>query len=99
VDEVNVMGTDKTLISFIYPKQNEELLQQLQAKNTTAFAMECIPRTLSRGQTFDALSSQANISGYRAVLEAAHEFGRFFAGQMTVRTHTRCVTYFMCLVS
>ena len=45
--------------------------------------MDCIPRTLSRGQSFDALSSQANIAGYRAVVEAANEFGRFFAGQMT----------------
>jgi NAD(P) transhydrogenase len=75
---------DKTLISFIYPKQNEELVKQLQTQKATVFAMDCIPRTLSRGQTYDALSSQANISGYRAVLEAANEFGRFFAGQMTV---------------
>lgn len=45
--------------------------------------MDCIPRTLSRGQTYDALSSQANITGYRAVIEASNEFGRFFAGQMT----------------
>jgi len=74
---------DKTLVSFIYPKQNEELVKQLQDQNATVFAMDCIPRTLSRGQTYDALSSQANISGYRAVLEAANEFGRFFAGQMT----------------
>ena len=70
-------------MSFIYPKQNEELVQQLQSNGATVFAMDCIPRTLSRGQTYDALSSQANISGYRAVLEAANEFGRFFAGQMT----------------
>jgi len=55
----------------------------LQEQKATAFAMDCIPRTLSRGQTYDALSSQANISGYRAVLEASNEFGRFFAGQMT----------------
>jgi NAD(P) transhydrogenase len=74
---------NKTLVSFIYPKQNEELVQQLQSNGATVFAMDCIPRTLSRGQTYDALSSQANISGYRAVLEAANEFGRFFAGQMT----------------
>jgi H+-translocating NAD(P) transhydrogenase len=74
---------DKALISFIYPKQNEALMKQLQDQNATAFAMDCIPRTLSRGQTYDALSSQANISGYRAVLEASNEFGRFFAGQMT----------------
>lgn len=58
-------------------------MEQLQKQGATAFAMDCIPRTLSRGQTYDALSSQANISGYRAVLEAANEFGRFFAGQMT----------------
>ena len=74
---------NRTLISFLYPKQNTDLLQQLQNQGATAFAMDCIPRTLSRGQTYDALSSQANISGYRAVLEAANEFGRFFAGQMT----------------
>jgi NAD(P) transhydrogenase len=60
-------------------------VKQLEAQKATVFAMDCIPRTLSRGQTYDALSSQANISGYRAVLEAANEFGRFFAGQMTVR--------------
>ena len=58
-------------------------MDQLAKQGATAFAMDCIPRTLSRGQTYDALSSQANISGYRAVLEAANEFGRFFAGQMT----------------
>lgn len=82
-DEVGQMGDGNTLISFLYPKQNEELIKQLQEKKATAFAMDCIPRTLSRGQTYDALSSQANISGYRAVLEASNEFGRFFAGQMT----------------
>jgi len=74
---------DRTIISFLYPKQNEELVKQLEEQKATAFAMDCIPRTLSRGQTYDALSSQANISGYRAVIEASNEFGRFFAGQMT----------------
>lgn len=74
---------DKTLLSFVYPAQNTELVEQLQKQKATVFAMDCIPRTLSRGQTFDALSSQANISGYRAVIEASNEFGRFFAGQMT----------------
>lgn len=73
----------RTIISFLYPRQNEGLVKQLQDQKATAFAMDCIPRTLSRGQTFDALSSQANISGYRAVLEASNVFGRFFAGQMT----------------
>lgn len=74
---------NRTLISFLWPKQNEGLVKQLEEQKATAFAMDCIPRTLSRGQTYDALSSQANISGYRAVLEASNEFGRFFAGQMT----------------
>jgi NAD(P) transhydrogenase alpha subunit len=77
------MLDNRTLISFLYPKQNEGLVKQLQEQKATAFAMDCIPRTLSRGQTYDALSSQANISGYRAVLEASNVFGRFFAGQMT----------------
>jgi len=74
---------DKTLISFLYPAQNKDLVKQLEDQKATVFAMDCIPRTLSRGQTYDALSSQANISGYRAVIEASNQFGRFFAGQMT----------------
>jgi len=74
---------DRTIISFLYPGQEKDLVKQLQDQKATAFAMDCIPRTLSRGQTYDALSSQANISGYRAVIEASNEFGRFFAGQMT----------------
>jgi len=81
-DEATAIG-NKTLISYLYPAQNPALLDQLAGQGTTAFAMDCIPRTLSRGQTYDALSSQANISGYRAVIEASNEFGRFFAGQMT----------------
>ena len=74
---------DRTIVSFLYPGQDKDLVKQLQDQKATAFAMDCIPRTLSRGQTYDALSSQANISGYRAVIEASNEFGRFFAGQMT----------------
>ena len=74
---------DRTLISYLYPGQNKDLVKQLEDQRATAFAMDCIPRTLSRGQTYDALSSQANIAGYRAVVEASNEFGRFFAGQMT----------------
>jgi NAD(P) transhydrogenase len=58
-------------------------MEQLKKQGATVFAMDCIPRTLSRGQTYDALSSQANIAGYRAVLEASNVFGRFLAGQMT----------------
>jgi len=77
------MLQDRTLISFLYPSINKDLVKQLEDQKATVFAMDCIPRTLSRGQTYDALSSQANISGYRAVIEASNEFGRFFAGQMT----------------
>ena len=74
---------DRTLISTLNPSVNEDLLEQLSKQGATAFALDCIPRMLSRGQTFDVLSSQANIAGYRAVVEASNVFGRFFAGQMT----------------
>merc|ERR1712055_1158246 len=65
-----------------YPGQNPELLDQLAKKRMTVFGMECVPR-ISRAQVFDALSSMANISGYRAVVEASNHFGRFFTGQIT----------------
>ena len=81
-EEAKLVG-DRMLLSFIWPAQNPDLMKQLQDQKATVFAMDCIPRTLSRGQAFDALSSQANIAGYRAVVEAANCFGRFFAGQMT----------------
>jgi len=74
---------DRTIISHIWPAQNKDLVKQLQDQKASVFAMDCIPRTLSRGQTYDVLSSQANISGYRAVIEASNQYGRFFAGQMT----------------
>lgn len=83
LEEVEAIGTSKTLLSFLHPAQNKDLIDALAANKTTAFAMDCIPRTLSRGQTYDALSSQANIAGYRAVIESSNEFGRFFSGQMT----------------
>ena len=73
----------RTLISLVYPQKNEALLSQLQKQGSTLFALDQIPRMLSRGQTFDVLSSQTNIIGYRAVVEAQQRFGRFFAGQMT----------------
>jgi len=74
---------NRTLVSFIQPSLNEPLMAQLQGQHSTVFAMDCIPRLVSRGQAYDALSSQANIAGYRAVIEAAHVFGRFFCGQTT----------------
>ncbi len=69
-------------MSFIWPAQNPELLKQLAAKKATVLAMDSVPR-ISRAQKLDALSSMANIAGYRAVIEAAHHFGRFFTGQIT----------------
>ncbi|EEC04253.1 NAD(P) transhydrogenase, putative [Ixodes scapularis] len=71
-----------TLISFLYPAQNRALLDELAKKRMTVFAMDAIPR-ISRAQVFDALSSMANIAGYKAVIEAANHFGRFFTGQIT----------------
>ncbi len=73
----------KTLFSMIQPAINTELYHTLTEQGTNIFALDCVPRMLSRGQSFDTLSSQANIAGYRAVIEAADAFPRFFAGQMT----------------
>jgi NAD(P) transhydrogenase subunit alpha len=81
-DEVSLMRQGGTLASFIWPAQNPELLQLLAAKGATVLAMDSVPR-ISRAQKLDALSSMANIGGYRAVIEAAHQFGRFFTGQIT----------------
>lgn len=82
VDEVELLKEGQTLISFIWPAQNEELMQRLAEKKVTVLAMDSVPR-ISRAQKMDALSSMANIGGYRAVVEAAQHFGRFFTGQIT----------------
>lgn len=80
--EVDRMHAGSRLISFIWPAQQPELMQQFASKQSTVLAMDCVPR-ISRAQKMDALTSMANIAGYRAVIEAAHHFGRFFTGQMT----------------
>ncbi|WP_396333359.1 Re/Si-specific NAD(P)(+) transhydrogenase subunit alpha [Burkholderia anthina] len=82
-DEVALMREGGTLIGFVWPAQNPELMQQLAAKRATVLAIDSLPRTLSRAQKMDALTSMASISGYRAVIEAAHAFGRFLNGQVT----------------
>jgi NAD(P) transhydrogenase subunit alpha len=82
VDEADLLREGACLISFIWPGQNPALLQRLSGKNRTVLAMDSVPR-ISRAQKLDALSSMANIAGYRAVIEAAHHFGRFFTGQIT----------------
>jgi len=81
-DEIPRLREGATLVSFIWPAQNPELLKELAARKATVLAMDSVPR-ISRAQKLDALSSMANIAGYRAVIEAAHEFGRFFTGSIT----------------
>jgi len=81
-EEIGMMREGTTLVSFIWPAQNPELMQRLAARKATVLAMDSVPR-ISRAQKLDALSSMANIAGYRAVIEAAHHFGRFFTGQIT----------------
>jgi len=80
--EEGKLRADQTLISFLAPGQNPELLKQLTESGGTALSMDSVPR-ISRAQKMDALSSMANIAGYRAIVEAAQHFGRFFTGQIT----------------
>ncbi|MBB3935697.1 Re/Si-specific NAD(P)(+) transhydrogenase subunit alpha [Aureimonas phyllosphaerae] len=80
--EVELVRSGQILISFLYPAQNAALLEALRAKGATVLAMDMVPR-ISRAQKMDALSSMANIAGYRAVIEAGNQFGRFFTGQIT----------------
>ncbi len=82
-EEVGLLREGGTLIGFIWPAQNPELMQQLTAKRATVLAIDALPRMLSRAQKMDALTSQAGVAGYRAVIEAANAFGRFFNGQIT----------------
>jgi len=81
--EVALMREGGMLIGFVWPAQNPEAMQQLAAKRATVLAIDALPRQLSRAQKMDALTSQAGVSGYRAVIEAANAFGRFFNGQIT----------------
>jgi NAD(P) transhydrogenase subunit alpha len=80
--EAKRLTNGKTLISFFFPAQNEEQMAQIAAKGASVIAMDMVPR-ISRAQKMDALSSMANIAGYRAVIEAGNNFGRFFTGQVT----------------
>jgi NAD(P) transhydrogenase subunit alpha len=80
--ELKRLTADKTLITFFNPGGNAEGLEAAKAKGATVIAMEMVPR-ISRAQKMDALSSMANIAGYRAVIEAGNNFGRFFTGQVT----------------
>ena len=80
--EIKRFKVGQILITFIWPAQNPQLVKDLNKKKITSLSMDMIPR-ISRAQKMDALSSMANIAGYRAVIEAANNFGRFFTGQIT----------------
>src|SRR4029077_11452717 len=80
--EADMLKPGAMLISFIWPAQNKPLLDRLASHKLTVFAMDAVPR-ITRAQKLDALSAMANIAGYRAVIEAANNFGRFFSGQVT----------------
>jgi len=82
VDEIALLKDGATLVSLISPALNPQLVEKLSARPITVLAMDAVPR-ISRAQSLDVLSSMANIAGYRAVVEAAHSFGRFFTGQVT----------------
>ncbi|MGB0495262.1 MAG: Re/Si-specific NAD(P)(+) transhydrogenase subunit alpha [Kangiellaceae bacterium] len=81
-DEVAKIKNGATIIGFFWPAQNEDLMKTLAEKQVNVLAMDSVPR-ISRAQSMDALSSMANIAGYRAVVEASHQFGSFFTGQIT----------------
>eukprot|EP01083_Nonionella_stella_P145386 455422_1 len=80
--EIGQMKKGSTLYSFVYPAQNTAIVDAMTKRELTVFGMDCVPR-ISRAQVYDALSSMSNIAGYKAVVEAASHFGRFFAGQIT----------------
>ena len=82
-EEVALMREGGALIGFVWPAQNPALMEQLAARKATVLSIDCLPRTLSRAQKMDALTSMAGVSGYRAVIEAANAFGRYFNGQIT----------------
>ncbi len=82
-EEVALLKDGTVLVSFIWPAQNPDLMDKLAARKVTVLAMDTLPRQLSRAQKMDALTSMAGITGYRAVVEAANAFGRFFNGQIT----------------
>jgi NAD(P) transhydrogenase subunit alpha len=83
LDEVGLLREGGTVIGFVWPAQNPALMQALAARRATVLAIDCLPRQLSRAQKMDALTSMAGVSGYRAVIEAANAFGRYFNGQIT----------------
>lgn len=86
-EEIGLLRPGSTIVSIMAPARSPELIEKLQAAGVTALAMDAVPR-ISRAQSMDVLSSMANVAGYRAVIEAANEFGRMFTGQVTAAGKT-----------
>ena len=82
VHEADLLKEGGWLVGFVWPAQNREILDRLATRKATVFGMDCVPR-ISRAQKMDTLSAMANIAGYRAIIEAANNFPRFFGGQIT----------------
>ena len=93
-EELERLRDGATLIGLLNPRLDPEMVDALAARNITALAMDAVPR-ISRAQSMDVLSSMANIAGYRSVIEAAHEFGRFFTGQVTAAGKVPPATVFV----
>ncbi len=89
-DEISKLNSNQTLISFFSPATNTESLKMCSKDSLNILSMDSVPR-ISRAQKMDALSSMANVAGSRAVIEAAHYFGRFFGGQITARSHRKSI--------
>ena len=85
--EIGRLPEGRALISLVYPAQNSDLIKRLEAKRITSFALDCVPR-ITRAQPMDVLSSQTGIAGYRAVLNGAQHYGRYFKGQITAAGRT-----------
>ena len=94
LEEVDLMPEGGRLMSFLWPAENEELVQKLNERKITSIAMDCVPR-ISRAQKLDALSSMSNISGYRAVVEAAYHYSSFFSAQFTAAGRVNQATVFI----
>ena len=88
-EELNLLE-NRVLISLLKPHNNHQLFESTSTQGSTLIALDCIPRTISRGQSYDVLSSQAGLLGYKAVIEAASELKRLMAGQMTAWKHASC---------
>ena len=95
--EVKKFSKGQILISFIWPAQSPHLIESLKSRGVSCLAMDMVPR-ISRAQKMDALSSMANIAGYRAVIESGNNFGRFFTGQVTAAGKVPPAKVLVCLL-